>query len=95
MPVSFQFHKGTIRTLFEHPYNLNKLRIFPDVCAIERVMPPGVAVIIGEPTLLDGSLVLLLLTVAQKSLPISCVDSYFFCHNSIILVTSGKDTKSL
>lgn len=48
--------------------------------------------IVGEPPLLDGGLVLLLLCEAQKSLPISCLDSYFFCHNSNILVISAPLT---
>lgn len=74
---------------FKHSDNLEHLRILPDVRTVEGAMSPRIVVIVREPSLLDGSLVLLLLCEAQKFLPVSCLDFYFFCHNSNILVISA------
>ena len=60
--------------LIEHSHDLDELRILPDISSIEGVVPPRVTVIVGEPTLLDSELVLLLLNRSQQSFPVSCLD---------------------
>ena len=47
--------------LLEHSRDLDELRIFPDIRSVECIMPPCVAVIVCEPSLLDRGLVFLLL----------------------------------